>query len=642
MYSGGYMGRILRLDLTSQTHKVEILPMEMARSFVGGTGFTLKLLSDEVPPGTEALGPNNKLIIAPGPLTGTESPCSSRMAYAARSPLTGAVGMALSGGHFPAETKFAGYDALIIEGQAVSPMYVWIKDDQVSFRRADRLWGMSTLDCQMFLKEELGEQNARIACIGPAGEHLVRIACIINERRAAGRKGLGAVMGSKNLKAIAVRGTREVPIAEPQHFKEARRRLLRLFKDAPSVYGSLSKVGTSDCIDVTCELGIFPAMNYSRTGEFEPVDEVGSEAQSQDTIRRVACYNCPVACSQVRLATEGPYAGSLTEGPEFESSWAFSGATGVDYLPALYAADRMCDELGMDTMSTGMTIAFAMELCERGVLTQEDTDGLDLRFGNHEAMIRLIHQMAYRQGFGGVLADGALQAARRIGRDSEKYAMHIKGLELPGYDVRGAKSHGLSYATTYVGADHNRGYAAQEIFGRTAPMEVDRFAIEGKAELCKWNQDMKTALCDCPTFCAFLLTAGALLDPAPQGLSQADTEARIVTVTDMLSSATGLPFTPAEIARVGERVNLLGRAFNVREGFSREDDYLPDRLTNEPLKDGGSKGQRISRENQDYMLDRYYALCGCDKNGIPTRKRLAHLGLDSVAEVLGRMGLLSS
>jgi len=550
--------------------------------------------------------------------------------------------MALSGGHFPAEVKFAGYDVLIIEGVAASPLYVWIRDDQVSFRSADGLWGMSTLDCQSFLKDELGEPNARIACIGPAGEHQARIACIINERRAAGRKGMGAVMGSKNLKAIVVRGTREVPIAQPQHFKDARSRLLRLLKNTPSVYGGLSRVGTSDCIDVTCELGIFPAMNYSQTGEFEPADKVGSEVQARDTIRRVACYNCPVACSQIRLAADGPYAGFLTEGPEFESSWAFSGATGVDYLPALYAADRMCDELGLDTMSTGMTIAFAMELYERGILTQEDTGGLDLRFGNYESMIRLIHQMAYRQGFGDVLADGGVQAAKRIGRGSEKYVMHIKGLELPGYDVRGAKAHGLSYATTYVGADHNRGYAAQEIFGLKVPLAVDRFAVEGKAELCKWNQDMKMALCDCPTFCAFLLTAGALLDPAPQGLTQSGTEARIVTITDMLASATGLPFTPADLARVGERANVLGRAFNVREGFSRKDDYLPDRLANEPLKGGASKGQRTSRQDQDYMLDRYYELYGYDKNGIPTRKRLAELNLDSVAKALGRMGLLSS
>jgi len=641
MYSGGYMGRILRLNLTRRTYDIEELPVEMARAFVGGTGFALKLLFDEVPAGTEPLGSSNKLIIAPGPLTGTESPCSSRMAFAARSPLTGAVGMGLSGGHFPAEIKFAGYDALIIEGRAPSALYVSIDDDQVTFRSADKLWGMGTQDCQLFIKEDLGQQGARIACIGPAGENLSRIACIINERRAIGRKGLGAVMGSKNLKAIAVHGTREVHIAQPKRFGEARSRLLQRFKSTPALYGGLSKVGTSDCIDVTCALGIFPAMNYSQTGEFEPADEVGSAAQARDTIRRVACYNCPVACSQVRLAREGPYAGFLTEGPEFESSWAFSGATGVDYLPALYAADRMCDDFGLDTMSTGMSIAFAMELYERGILTLDDTGGLDLQFGNHIAMLQLVHDMAYRHGFGAILADGALKAAQRIGQGSQEYVMHVKGLELPGYDVRGAKAHGLNYATTYVGADHNRGYAAQEIFGNTVPLAVDRFAIEGKAELCKWNQEMKMALCDCATFCAFLLTAGALLDPAPPGLSPADTEARIGTVTELLSSATGLPFTPAEIARVGERANAVGRAFNVREGFRRKDDYLPDRLANEPLRAGASKGQCTSRADQDFMLDRYYELCGYDKNGLPSRRRLLELGLDSVAHELSDKGLLS-
>lgn len=641
MYRGGYTGRMLRIDLTNRTSSVEELPGDMARAFVGGAGFGLRLLFGEVPKGTDPLGPSNKLILAPGPLTGTPSPCSSRIAVTARSPLTGAVGMSLSGGHFPAEMKFAGYDVIIVEGEAESPAYISVTDDRVVIRDASKIWGMNTLDCQLFIKEDLGDHNTRIACIGPAGERQSKIACIINERRAAGRKGLGAVMGSKNLKAIAIRGTQDVPIADEDLFKEGRSRLLRYFKATPAVYEGLSRVGTADCIDVTCELGIFPAMNYAHTGQFEPVDEVGSEIQRHDTVRRVSCFNCPVACSQVRMASDGPYSGVLTEGPEFESSWAFSGATGVDYRPALYMADRLCDEFGLDTMSTGMTIAFAMELFERGILTKGECDGLDLRFGNHDAMLTLIRKMAFREGIGDLLADGARSASRSIGRNSERFVMAVKALELPGYDVRGAKAHGLNYQTTYTGADHNRGYASQEIFGNDIPVAVDRFAIEGKAELCKWNQDLKMALCDCPTFCAFLLTCGAVLDPAPQGLANADTYARIRTVTDILAGATGIPFTPQDILRVGERVNTLGHAFNIREGFSRKDDYLPDRLADEPLASGASKGQRTSRADQDRMLDQYYELRQYDGDGRPTRACLENLGLQDAAQELDSMGLLS-
>jgi aldehyde:ferredoxin oxidoreductase len=634
------MGRVLRIDLTSQTTRVESLPLEIVRDFIGGAGVGLRLLYSEVPVGTDPLSPKNELIFAPGPLTGTGAPGSSRMAVAARSPLTGAAGVSLSGGQFPAEMKFAGFDVIVVEGKADSPTYVSILEEKVHFRDAGRVWGMSTLDSQAFIKEDLGDQNYRIACIGPAGERLSRIACIINERRAAGRKGLGAVMGAKNLKAIAVRGSQKVEVADQNRFQQARRRLLGLFKATPAVYDGLSRVGTAECIDVTCELGIFPAMNFARTGEFAPVDDLGCEIQRKDTVRRVGCHGCPVACSQVRMASAGPYAGILTEGPEFESSWAFSGATGVRYRPALYAADRLCDEYGLDTISVGMTIAFAMELFERDILGRDECDGLALRFGDHEAMLSVIRKIAFREGFGDVLADGSVAAARRIGRGSDQYLVAIKGLELPGYDVRGAKAHGLNYQTAYTGADHNRGYAAQEVFGSPIPVAVDRFAIEGKAELCKWNQDMKMALCDCSTLCAFLLTAGAILDPEAEGLGQESTHARIRTVTDMLAGATGIDFSPEDVARVGERGNTLGRAFNIREGFSRRDDYLPERLANEPISAGPSKGQRTPQEDQDKMLNRYYELCGYDQLGRPTRARLEALGLRDVADELDSMDLL--
>jgi aldehyde:ferredoxin oxidoreductase len=294
----------------------------------------------------------------------------------------------------------------------------------------------------------------------------------------------------------------------------------------------------------------------------------------------------------------------------------------VDNIDAIIAADRLADELGLDTISAGVTIAFAMELFERGLLSRKDTGGLELKFGNHEAMITLLRLMAFREGIGDLLADGSKAAAEKIGKDSQQYAMHVKGLELPAYDVRGAKAHGLNYATSYTGADHNRGYAFQEIFGIPVPNEVDRFAAEGKGKLTKWNQDVRSATCDAPTMCAFLL------DMAVPAIATQNT-------ADLMEAVTGLVFTAEEVEKVGERINNLARAFNVREGFSRDDDTLPQRLMTEPLKAGASKGQVISKEDLKLMLDEYYTARGWDiRTGVPTRKKLKELGLEYVADAM--------
>jgi aldehyde:ferredoxin oxidoreductase len=359
-----------------------------------------------------------------------------------------------------------------------------------------------------------------------------------------------------------------------------------------------------------------------------------------DIIRQNPCYKCPVGCSQVRVARAGDFKGALTEGPEFEASGALGGYTGVSDLSALYLGDRLCDEYGLDNISVGATIAFAMELFERGIISIEETDGLELRFGNHQAMIAMIHRIGQREGFGAVLADGTVAAARHIGRGSEIYAMHVKGLELPAYDARGAVAQGLNYMTAYTGADHNRGYSAQEIFGSSVPVAVDRFALDGKPELCRWNQVVETVLCDCPTFCSFLFSnADAFLRSAEQGLSAELTEHRVGNVVELLCAATGIQFSPTDVITIGERVNVLARCFNLREGFSREDDYLPQRLTEEPIPGGASEGRRLSREDQDWLLDRYYDLCGYDRRGVPTRETLDRLELREVADELARLGL---
>jgi aldehyde:ferredoxin oxidoreductase len=620
MFKGGYTGKILRIDLSAQTATTEDLPKEIAVDFIGGAGFGIKYLFEEVPATADPLGPENKLIFASGPLTGTNVPCASRMAVTAKSPLTGAVGMALSGGHFPAELKFAGYDALIVEGKSEAPILLVIKDGDVKFKPAKKIWGMKTLDAQQIIKNDLKDQNYRVACIGPAGENLLKIASIINEWRAVGRKGLGAVMGSKNLKAIAIRGTGKVAVADKEKLKAARGNFTKAMKESEVLYPAFSKMGTPMVVDHTCTMGIFPTKNYSATGQYDPMDKIGVEVQMTRNVGSEHCYGCPVGCSQLKLAKEKPYAGILTEGPEFETMYSFGGVTGVENIDAIIAADRLADELGFDTISSGVTVAFAMELYEKGILTKADTGGLELNFGNHEAMVALLNQMAYREGFGAVLADGSKEAARKIGKGSEKYAMQVKGLELPAYDVRGAKAHGLNYATAFTGADHCRGYAFQEIFGIPIPKEVDRFSVEGKGALTMWNQDLRTATTDAPTMCGFLM------DMAVPAIAAQNT-------ASLMEAVTGLAFTPEQVQIVGERINNLARVFNTRAGLTRSDDTLPERLLTEPIPGGASKGHFISREELNQMLDEYYTARGWDiETGAPSKEKLLSLGLDSAVD----------
>jgi len=620
MFKGGYSGKILRINLSDQSVKTEDLPEKLARLFIGGAGFGIKLLYDEVKKGADPLGPENKLIFAPGPLSGTSVPCASRMAITSKSPLTGAVGMSLTGGYFPVELKFAGYDVMIIEGKSEKPVYISIKDDKVKFRSAEKVWGMKTTDTQQIIKNELNDQSTRIACIGPAGENLSKLACIINELRAAGRKGLGAVMGSKNLKAIAVRGTGSVNIASKEKLKTARDFMAKEMKESPVLYPQFAKLGTPMVVNALSDLGIFPGKNFEETGVFVPVDKIGVETQLTRNMGSEHCYGCPVGCSQLKLAQTGEYSGIMSEGPEFETMYSFGGTTGVDNIDAIIAADRISDELGIDTISAGATIAFAMELYEKGIINTDDTGGIELNFGNHKAMVDMLRLMTYKEGFGDILSDGSRIAAERIGKDTGKYAMHVKGLELPGYDVRGAKAHGLNYATSYTGADHNRGYAFQEIFGIPIPEQVDRFSVKGKGKLTKWNQDVRSATCDAPTMCAFLL------DMAVPAVATKNT-------ANLMEAVTGIEFSPEEVERVGERMNNMARLFNAREGMSREDDNLPERILTEPIKDGVSKGNYISRDDLNLMLDEYYAARGWDiKTGMPSKEKLEELGLGEAVE----------
>jgi aldehyde:ferredoxin oxidoreductase len=614
MYKGGFTGKILRLDLTNQKATEEGVSLDLAKDYMGGVGFAFKYLYDEFKPGADALDAGNKLIFAVGPLNATGAPCANRMAVAAKSPLTNSIAAAFSGGHFPAELKKAGYDMIIVEGRAEKPTYVSIADGQVRFRSASKLMGMQTTDTQLFIKDELKDHNYRVACIGPAGEKLIAMACIINERRAAGRKGMGAVMGSKNLKAIAVRGTGKINIADPDMFQEKRKVMLNAMKNSPVLYPEFSRAGTPMVVDVTTGLGILSIKNWSETGQRDMVPKLGAAEQDKYIIDRAFCADCSVGCSQVKMAKEGPYAGFLSEGPEFETVYALGSNLGIDYIPAIIAGDRLCDEYGIDTVSAGVTIGFAMELYEKSIITDKDTDGLELKFGNDRAMIEMLRRIAYQEGLGAILAKGTKQAAEHFGRGTEEFAINIKGLELPAYDVRGAKAHGLNYATAYNGGDHCRGYAFQEIFDIPIPEKVDRFATKGKGILTKWNQDVRLATCDCATLCGFVL------DMAVPDIACRNT-------ADLFTAATGISIAAEDVQQIGERVNNIARLFNIREGFTRKDDTFPPRLMKEAIKGGASKGQLISQAQLDEMLDEYYEARGWDKDGTPTEAKLKELGI---------------
>ncbi|HCX65756.1 MAG TPA: ABC transporter ATP-binding protein, partial [Eubacteriaceae bacterium] len=528
MYKGGYMGKVLRVNLTTGDITTEKLPEDIAKDFIGGAGFGIKYLFDEVPGDTDPLGEDNKLIFASGPLSGTNAPCASRMALVTKSPLTSAVGLALSGGYFPVELKFAGYDVLIIEGKSEEPVYLTIKDDKVALKKATKLWGLDTLDTQEVLKQDLRDLNTRIACIGPAGENLSKMAAIINERRAFGRKGVGAVMGSKKLKAIAIRGTQEVPIADDKAYGEARKKMLGYMKESPVLYPQFSKLGTPMVVDVTSALGIFPSENYRNTGEDDYVESLGAETSIERTIGNEHCYGCPVGCTQMKIARgDASYLGTMSD-PEYETYYSLGSQTGVKDHDAVIFADRLCDRLGLDTISVGVTIGLAMELYEDGKLTKDDTNGWDFKFGNHKAMNAAISELAFRRdGLGALLCDGSKVLAEKIGQGAQDIAMHVKGLEFPAYDPRGAKAHGLNYATCCTGADHNRGYSPQEIFGAPVPEPVDRFSPEKKGWLTVWNQDLRCATADCATMCGFLIDM-ALAETAEENMAA------------MVGGATGL------------------------------------------------------------------------------------------------------
>jgi len=605
----GWHGRILRINLNQEKITIEEIDSQTAAAFIGGRGWAIKYLFDELDPMVNPLSPNNMLIFATGPLTATPAPTGNRYMVVTKSPLTEALTNSNSGGSFPTEMKRTGYDMFIFEGRAERPVYVWINENHVEIRSADHVWGKTVPETEDILIAET-DPKAKVASIGPAGENLVKVASIMNDKhRAAGRSGVGAVMGSKNLKAVVVRGSLDPSFAYPGEMRDFSKQINREVGDDVKKGSSLREYGTAYVPPVTNEMGILPTRNF-QTGVFEGVENIDGHALKEKyLIRAKPCYRCPIACGRETDINESEYEGS-GEGPEYETIAALGSACGVDNLAAITKANYLCNELGLDTISAGMTIACAMELSEKGIIPEDDI-GFSLRFGDAEAVIDLVQSMAQREGFGDLLAEGSYRLADKYGHP--EYAVTAKRLEFPGYDPRGSKGMGLLYATSNIGASHMAGdLAYAEVFG--VPEKLDPLTTENKAALIKRFEDA-FAIIDAAGLCVFL-SVRYLFEP--------DVNLWPRRLTQIMNHATGAGYDEESLLLAGERIFNLEKLFLLKAGFSKDDDTLPPRMLNEPMNEGPAEGQVVELEE---MLTEFYALRGWDENGVPKQEKLSELGL---------------
>jgi aldehyde:ferredoxin oxidoreductase len=613
-----WAGKLLRVNLTAGTCTPEPLNMTWARQYLGSRGLGSKYLVEEVDPKVDPLSPDNKIIWATGPLTGTMASTGGRYTVITKGPLTGAIACSNSGGYWGAELKMAGWDMIIFEGRSPKPVYLYINDDVAELRDASHLWGKSVWQTEEILKTSLQDPLLRISSIGRAGENQVLFACVVNDlHRAAGRSGVGAVAGSKNLKAIAVRGTKGVGgIRDPQAFMAATRAAKKVLADNAVTGQGLPKYGTQVLMNVINEIGALPTRNH-RDVQFEGAKDISAEAMltprpsdgKTHLVTNQACFGCTIACGRISKIDEThfsvqnkPQYWGASGGLEYEAAWALGAANGVNDLEALQYANLICNEQGMDPISFGATVGAAMELYELGVLTKEQI-GIEAPFGSARALCELADMTANGVGFGKEIALGSKRLCEKYGHPD--LSMSVKGQEFPAYDSRGIQGMGLAYATSNRGACHLRGYTvASEVLG--IPIKTDPLTTEGKPELVKAFQDA-TAAFDSAGICIFTSFAWTLADVAPQ-----------------VAAACGEEFTVQELERIGERIWNMERAFNNAAGFTARDDTLPPRLLTEPAKTGPAKG--LTNKLPE-MLPKYYEVRGWDAEGRPKPETLARLGL---------------
>ncbi len=630
-----HAGKILRVNLSNG--KISTEPTsKYAEKFLGGRGINQWILFKETGPDISALDPACPIIFGTGVLVGTPAPGACRYNVDSRNYLTGGIGSANSGGHLSPELKFAGYDHVVITGRRREPCYLWINDDDVEIRNASHLWGKTTWETDDMIREELGDKDIQLATIGPAGENLVRGACIINNgARAAGRCGLGSVMGSKHLKAIAVRGTGNISVAKPQKFIKLVEELwekIEINRDTKL----FKKYGTTRIPEDNNEVSANPVRNF-QDGYWEKVDNVRADDLNEKfTVRRLACFGCPVPGSHWFRVPDGEFEGTKGEGFEANTIKDFGYKLDIDYWPAIIKAHALCSQYGLDVDNTSGPIAWAMECYQRGILTKEDTYGLELEWGNYKAVLELIKKIAMRDGFGDLLAEGSKRASERVGKGSEKYAMHIKGQDL--YEpLRSAKGWGIGVILSPVGGGHLRGAPAFEFYGTVTPEDGekyygvrtagDRKTYEGKAKLITFMENFK-AVVDSMGIC-YLLTWWR----NPYLIGPKD-------LANLFTTATGKQITAEQLMKIGERIHNVEKAFNARIGMTRKDDRPPERFF-EPIKSGPAKGERLEKDKFEKVLDEYYELRGWDKEtGLPTRQKLEEVDLKEVADELEKYGKL--
>jgi aldehyde:ferredoxin oxidoreductase len=622
--------KIVYIDLSAGKIKVSPIPIELRKLYLGGRGLDMYLLYNHLKPGIDPLGPDNVLTVSAGILVGTPASASSRTHIGAKSPLTGFIGSSNMGGFFAPELRFAGFDHLVIKGKADGPVYLWIHDGEIEIRDASHLWGEDVFTTQELIREELGDPEIVSLCIGVAGENLVRYANVMTGmKNAAGRSGMGAVMGSKNLKAIAVRGTQDIEIRFPEEALEYNAKLLEhigstKFTQIMQKWGTMFIYGNTNTVGLVRNRNF--QLNQQEGGNIE------CEHIEEYSLGTEGCYGCIIHCRHKYLIKDGPYAGTYGEGPEYTSQGAFGMEVGCNDFETVLVGNHLVNKYGMDTLETGSMIAWAMELYEKGILTDEDTDGLKLEWGNDEAMLEMITRIAERQGLGDILAEGPLRAAEKIGGDSLKYCIHVKGMSNLHSDERPTPSLALGIATGSRGSDHLRSRPAIDLYhlpepvlrkiygGPTpydGPLSSDYTSYEGKPRMVQWQEMMYEAI-DCAGVCKYHTI---FLSPNLISFDE---------LSKLLYLNTGLEFTPEEIWEIADRAYTVERLFNIREGLTRDDDWLVDRYFDEPTPIGLPivRGKSLDREKFKQMIDDYYELHGWDEQGVPRPGTLKNLGLD--------------
>ena len=628
----GYSGKILRIDLTSKEVYSEDLELDFARKYIGGRGFTSRLLWDTVRPDVTPYDRNNSLIFATGPLSGTIIPSSSRLTIAAKSPISNAIGDSNSGGYWAPELKWAGYDAIVVSGRASSPVYVTIIDDLVEVRDADEIWGKNTYETEVMIKKKVGDPDIKVASIGPGGEHLVRFASIVTDSfGSSSRGGLGAVMGSKNLKAIAVRGTRGVDIADPQLIKEVLDEYLETLRGDKWI-DALTEFGTLNLLHHRQKLGIQQVKN-SQEGVLDDFEKVSPEVfRYQYQGKAMACMGCYVRCRRYSRIPGGLEGLAITRGPEYITVNSLAMKPAVADAEAVIKAHGHCDLLGLDAEATGSVIGLAMEFFERGIISPEDTEGLELKFGDEKVLLELIPRIAERIGIGDELAEGAKRFAEK--HDASYYAHTIKGMDIESGDPRDHVTRALSYAVSTRGSCHLRGWPyidefitpelAKKWFG--TEKVADFYSLEGKGGMICWSESLN-ALADMLGVCKFAyFRSRDFLQLVNRGLR---------LMTKAYNAATGLGLSEEEMFLAGERVTAVERCYNFREGLRRKDDYPSERMFKEPIKRGPAEGKVLEYGSYDKVLDDYYNARGCDKeSGRMLDEKLKELGLEDLVEEL--------